>query len=83
MKCTDCGNSIPYFGSYPDAVDVCDRCLLKRYQNNPVIRKYIQKPIEEITYQEASEILDKVGMVDFPLDQSLGEGIIMTEDKNE
>jgi len=84
MICVDCKQSIPGFEAYPDIEDVCDKCLMLRYQNNPKIKKHLPegKAINELSYEEASYILDSVGMIDFPLESSVRD-VIVIGDTNE
>lgn len=84
MICVDCKQPIPYFEAYPGLGDVCDKCILLRYQNIPEIQKRLPegKDIGKLSYTEASDILDSIGMINFPIDKSTRD-VIIIKDQNE
>lgn len=70
MICADCGKSIPGFEKHVDVVDVCDKCLLIRLKDDERIKSLMPtgKSVNDMSYDEAGEILDKAGSIDYSID---------------
>ena len=69
MICTDCRQSITGYESH-DVVDVCDKCLLIRLKDDERIKRLMPagKSVNDMSEDEAENILDKVGNVDYSID---------------